>query len=158
MSNMVMSADIIPENQKDLYCIEDKIYLIYKKYSKAIFSHLTSMYLNLMIPSIPKYQDVTFGLKKNERTHNYDFNVHYCAEEHLSIGVVRSYTVFGNEVYCFDPERTLCGILMENPYDTYNNYKYIQVYNSYSYRNLNRLKAYSKLFKIEEYINQYNLI
>ena len=72
------------------------------------------------------------------------------------LGIVKRKTTFGNEVRCYDAERTICDLLRSrNRIDDETVISAIKNYAAYTKKDLNRLAAYAEKFRVSKILKQY---
>lgn len=93
------------------YQYYDKYYLFQQKNQAAIFSFVSALYLHDLVDSYPYDIDVTVYSGYN--THRFPSIVkpHYIKKELHELGKIEVTTRFGNKVYCYDKERTICDLI-----------------------------------------------
>lgn len=92
--------------------IEDEYYTFQHKCPKAIFSHETALYFHELSNRTPITIMITIpsGYNTKYLTDNkYKFS--YINNDLYELGKITIKTQFGNEVYCYDIERTICDIV-----------------------------------------------
>ena len=118
----------------------DEFYFFQYRYKKAIFSYETALYLLKVTDKIIQTMDVTVSA-------NYKFNktipgisVHYVKKAWLDLGVVEGKTMFGNIVWVYSYERTICDfILHKNEMDIEVYIKLLRSYTSYENKDVHKL-------------------
>ena len=72
------------------------------------------------------------------------------------MGMVWKKTTLGNEVRCYDAERTICDLLRSrNRMDEETVISAIKNYAAYKDKDLNRLAAYAEKFRVSKILKQY---
>ena len=72
------------------------------------------------------------------------------------MGMVWKKTTLGNEVRCYDAERTICDLLRSrNRMDKETVISAIKNYAAYKDKDLNRLAAYAEKFRVSKILKQY---
>lgn len=132
----------------------DDFYVLSYKYSKAIFSHETALYLLNMADREPIVYSVTLphGYKVDALTKQ-GIKTYTSIESRYNIGIIEVTTPNGHLVRCYDPERTICDIFRINidPQDKQVAMKeYLK-----KYKNISRLMQYAEIFKVNEKIKLY---
>ena len=88
---------------------------------------------------------------KDER---YDFT--YIKKELYELGKIKVKTPYGNFVYCYDMERTICDIVRNK--EKIERFQYVDALKRYAKlntRNSKKLYNYAKKFKIEKELQNY---
>lgn len=76
--------------------------------------------------------------------------------ELFKVGMVRKKTTFGNEVRCYDAERTICDLLRSrNRMDEETVISAIKNYAAFSNKDLNRLAVYAEKLRVAKILKQY---
>lgn len=142
---------ILPES------VHDDMYTLMLKSEKIIFSHDTALFLNGISERIPFEHSVT--VPSNAVLSDVlreDCNCFYIKPELFGLGMVRRKTTFGNEVRCYDVERTICDLLRSrNRMDEETVISAIKNYAAFSEKDLNRLAAYAEKFRVGKTLKQY---
>ena len=94
--------------------IEDSYFIFQYKCPKAIFSHETALYFHDLTDRTPIELMVTVPSKYNSRLlKNSEYKFSYIKDELYELGKTKVKTPYGNEVYCYDIERTICDIIRD---------------------------------------------
>jgi len=136
---------------------EDEIFNMQQRYRKGIFSLATSLFLHGLTDRTPNKYNMTFPLNYN--TSNVD-------KEHIisnrvkldlyELGRVKVKTPSGNEVYCYNPERTLCDILKtRSKTDIQLISEAFKNYVKSENRDIKLISEYSKIIGVEERLRNY---
>ncbi|WP_300409349.1 type IV toxin-antitoxin system AbiEi family antitoxin domain-containing protein [Lagierella sp.] len=139
--------------------INDDFALISLNNEKVIFSFHTALFLlglsdrspNVFHISVPQGYNVSH-LKKLKKK----IRVHYIKIENFDIGVTLVITPIGNEVQCYDMERSICDIVLER--DTIDKQVFTDAITRYfnnKEKNLRNLIKYSRKLGIENEIRKY---
>ena len=81
---------------------------------------------------------------------------YYIKPELLTLGMVWKKTTFGNEVRCYDAERTICDLLRSrNRIDEETVISAIKKYAAFKDKDLHRLAAYAEKFRVSKILKQY---
>ncbi|TYB87834.1 MAG: hypothetical protein FXF54_10705 [Kosmotoga sp.] len=142
--------------------IPDEYYLIQKKCKQGIFSHETALYFWGLSDRIPGKYHITVpsGYNVSHITSKYS-NVafHYIKPELLKMGKTTKETPFGQLVYVYDCERTICDILKnKNNMDRQIFSDAIKLYFSKKNIDLRKLSKYAKNLRVEEKLRIYTEI
>ncbi len=136
----------------------DELYILSKRYKNIIYSHETSLFLLDKIPNKPIAISVTVMSGSNTSTYtNKGLKVYSIKKELLYCGVIRIATKYGNEVYCYDYERTICDLIRSRK--RINNDALIKLIAGYvssndQYDNKNLL-AISEMMKVKNILQNY---
>ena len=133
----------------------DEYYLLYQKNQRVIFSFSSALYLYGLTDRIPYQMDVTLPSTYNSSHIKEDIIIHKVIEKYYSIGRTITKTMFGNEVACYDMERTICDLVrFRSKIDVEIFRKAINGYKIHPNRDFLKLRQYSKVFKILSKINE----
>ncbi len=156
-----VKAGVLERSRQGVYILPDSVhddmYTMMLRSEKIIFSHDTALFLNGLSERTPFEHSVTIPsnavlsdvLRK-------DCNCYYIKPELFELGMVRKKTSFGNEVRCYDAERTICDLLRSrNRMDEETVISAIKNYAAYSDKNLNHLAAYAEKFRVAKILKQY---
>lgn len=133
----------------------DEYYLLYKKNQRAIFSFSSALYLHGLTDRIPYQMEVTLPSTYNSSHIKEDVIIHKVIEKYYSLGRTIKKTMFGNEVACYDMERTICDLVrFRSKIDVEIFKKAINGYKTHPDRDFLKLRQYSAVFKISSKINE----
>lgn len=141
----------------DTNVFEDSYYVFQYQCTKAIFSHETALYFHdltdrtpiKIMSTIPSGYNTKFIKNKN-----YQFS--YLKEELYQLGKIEVLTPFGNKVYCYDIERTICDIVRnKEKIESYQFVDALQRYAKLKTKDINKLYEYAEKFKIKEELKKY---
>ena len=83
-------------------------------------------------------------------------NCYYVKPELYELGIVMKKTTFGNEVRCYNAERTICDLIRSRSrMDEETVISAIKNYAAYKDKDLNRLAAYAEKFRVSKILKQY---
>lgn len=123
----------------------------------AVFSLATALYFHNLSDRIPIIIDITVpynysgSLLKNKKV-----SLSYVKKEVLNIGVVEAETNFGNRVFVYDIERTICDIVKnKDKIDAEIFTKAMQKYASSKTRNSIKLYKYAEILNVKEKLSEY---
>ena len=137
--------------------VHDDMYTLMLRSEKIIFSHDTALFLNGLSERTPFAHTVT--IPSNTTLPNSvkeECNCYYIKPEYHQIGVVWKKTTFGNEVRCYDAERTICDLLRSRSrMDEETVISSIKNYAAYKEKELNRLAAYAEKFNVNKVLKRY---
>lgn len=137
--------------------VHDDMYTLMLRSEKIIFSHDTALFLNGLSERTPFEHSVT--IPSNTVLSNVlreDCNCYYIKPELFGLGMVHKKTTFGNEVRCYDAERTICDLLRSrNRMDGETVISAVKNYAAFSNKDLNRLAAYAEKFRVSRALKYY---
>lgn len=137
--------------------VHDDMYTLMLRTDKIIFSHDTALFLNGLSERTPFEHTVTIpsnsvlsGVLMEE------CNCYYVKPELYELGIVMKKTTFGNEVRCYNAERTICDLIRSRSrMDEETVISAIKNYAAYKDKDLNRLAAYAEKFRVSKILKQY---
>lgn len=137
--------------------VHDDMYTLMLRSKKVVFSHDTALFLNELSERTPFEHSVTIpsdsvlsGVLRDE------CNCYYIAPELFELGIVSRKTTLGNEVRCYDAERTICDLLRSrNRMDEEIVISGIKNYVASKDKDLNRLAAYAEAFRVSKILKRY---
>lgn len=142
---------VLPES------IHDDMYTLTLRSGKIIFSHDTALFLNGLSERTPFMHSVTIPnntrVSKNIQE---ECVCYYIKPELHQLGVVIRKTTLGNEVRCYNPERTMCDLFRSrNRIDEETVISAIKNYVASSYKDLNLLALYAVEFGVDKELKKY---
>ena len=156
-----VKAGLLERGRQGVYILPDSVhddmYTMMLRSDKIIFSHDTALFLNGLSERTPFEHSVTIPSDSvlSERLME-DCNCYYIKPELHDLGIVKKKTTFGNEVRCYDVERTICDLLRSrNRMDDETVISAIKNYAAYKDKDLNRLAAYAEKFRVSKILKQY---
>ena len=156
-----VKAGLLERGRHGVYILPDSVhddmYTMMLRSDKIIFSHDTALFLNGLSERTPFEHSVTIPSDSvlSERLME-DCNCYYIKPELHDLGIVKRKTTFGNEVRCYDAERTICDLLRSrNRMDDETVISAIKNYAAYTDKDLNRLAAYAEKFRVSKTLKQY---
>ena len=136
---------------------QDDMYMLKLSSEKIIFSHDTALFLNALSNRTPFMHSVT--IPNNTSLPNAisgECNCFYVKPELHQLGVINKKTTFGNEVRCYDPERTVCDLIRSRKrIDEETVVASIKNYAESKEKDLNKLATYSKKFRVDKDLKKY---
>ena len=137
--------------------VHDDMYTLMLRSDKIIFSHDTALFLNGLSDRTPFMHSVTIpsdsslpGSVKEE------CSCYYVKPELHKLGMITKVTTFGNEVRCYNAERTLCDILRSrNRLDEEMVISAIKNYVSSENKDLSLLSEYAAVFSVDKVLRRY---
>ena len=137
--------------------VHDDMYTLMLRSKKIIFSHDTALFLNGLSERTPFEHSVT--VPSNAVLSDVlreDCNCYYIKSELFELGMTWRKTTFGNEVRCYDAERTICDMLRSrNRMDEETVISAIKNYAAFKDKDLHRLAAYAEKFRVSKILKQY---
>ena len=137
--------------------VHDDMYTLMLRSEKIVFSHDTALFLNGLSERTPFEHTVTIPSNSvlSDRLKE-ECNCYYIKPELFEIGITKKKTTFGNEVRCYNAERTMCDLLRSrNRMDDETVISAIKIYAAYKEKDLNRLAAYAEKFRVSKILKQY---
>ncbi len=126
--------------------IHDDMYTLMTRSEYIVFSHESALFLNGLSDRTPFIHSVTIpartSLSAGLRS---ECNCYYIMRELHGLGLTTRKTTFGNEVRCYDAERTICDIIRSrNRLDEETFVMAIRNYAASPTKNINRLAEYAE--------------
>ena len=137
--------------------VHDDMYTLMLRSNKIIFSHDTALFLNGLSERTPFVHSVT--ISNNTRVSKVvreECVCYYIKPELYGLGMTVRKTTFGNEVRCYDAERTICDLLRSrNRIDEEMVISAVKNYAASSTKNLNVLGEYASKFGVDKTLKRY---
>lgn len=137
--------------------IHDDMYTLMLRSGKIIFSHDTSLFLDGLSERTPFVHSVT--IPNNTRVSKViqeECVCYYIKPELHQIGMTIRKTTLGNEVRCYNAERTICDLLRSrNRLDEETVISAIKNYVASSDKDLNLLAVYASKFGVDKELKRY---
>lgn len=136
---------------------EDGMYSLQNRYTKAIFSYETALYLLGLSEREPLQYEVTVPQGYNAtKIKQQNVNVYTVKPEWYNIGIIEYFTPMNNTIKTYSAERTLCDIFkgtckIEIQAKQYAVKEYLRRNN----KNIPLLMEYAKTLKVEKQLKQY---
>ncbi|SQF66581.1 MULTISPECIES: type IV toxin-antitoxin system AbiEi family antitoxin domain-containing protein [Streptococcus] len=130
----------------------DEYYFFQYRFSRAIYSYVSALYLQGFTDEIPQYFEVTVprGYRFNNPPQN--LAVHTVPKEIVDLGIISIKTPWGQTVKTYDFERIICDFIQNRKkIDNELFVKTLKAYVNYPNKNLTNLYQYAEKMKI---INQ----
>jgi predicted transcriptional regulator of viral defense system len=132
----------------------DEYYLLYEKNQRAIFSFSSALYIHGLTDRIPYQMEITLPSSYNSSHIDKDVIIHKVIEKYYSLGRTMKKTMFGNDVACYDMERTICDLVrFRDKIDVEIFKKALIGYKSHTDRDYQKLRQYAKTMRISKQIN-----
>lgn len=136
--------------------IYDEYYLFQLKHKNIVFSYNTALYFQNMTERTPFKMDVTTKRNTNLTSYKEQINLYRVNEKILDLGKIKVVTPFGNSVYSYNLERTVCDIINNKTnIDIETANKAIRNCIKSKEFNANKMFEYAKKMKIYEKIKNY---
>lgn len=136
--------------------IYDEYYLFQLKHKNIVFSYNTALYFQNMTERTPSKMDVTTKRNTNLASYKEQINLYRINENILDLGKTKVATPFGNSVYAYNLERTVCDIINNKTHiDIETANKAIRNCIKNKNFNVNKMFEYAKKMKIYEKIKNY---
>ena len=138
--------------------MEDEYYLSQYRCKKGIFSHETALYFHELADRTPFQIMITIPSGYNTRLlkEKNKYKFFYVAKNLHTIGKITMKTPYGNEVYVYDKERTICDCLKKKEQldsDLVN--EAVRRYSKTPGSDYAKLIKYAELFNIKELVRKY---
>ena len=137
--------------------VHDDMYTLMLRSEKIVFSHDTALFLNGLSERTPFEHSVTIPSNASlSQQLKEECKCYYIKPELYSLGIVWKKTTFGNEVRCYDAERTICDLLRSRGrMDEETVISAVKNYTGCKNRDLNRLAIYAEKFKVSKVLRRY---
>lgn len=137
--------------------IHDDMYTLMLRTDKIIFSHDTALFLNGLSERTPFTHSVTIPSNTKLSNSLQDECVCYYIKPELhQVGMIFRKTTLGNEVRCYNAERTICDLLRSrNRLDEETVISAIKNYAVSVDKDLNLLAIYAPQFGVEKILKRY---
>ncbi len=136
--------------------VYDEYYLFQLKHKNIVFSYNTALYFQNMTERTPSKMDITTKRNTNLALYKEKINLYRVNQEILSLGKIKVTTPFGNIVYAYNLERTVCDIINnKSNIDLETANKAIRNCIKSKQFNPNKMFEYAKKMKIYEKIKNY---
>ena len=137
--------------------VHDDMYTLMLRSNKIVFSHDSALFLNGLSERTPFAHSVT--ISNNTRVSKVvreECVCYYVKPELYELGMTVRKTTFGNEVRCYDAERTICDLLRSrNRIDEEMVISAVKNYAASSTKNLNALGEYASKFGVDKTLKRY---
>lgn len=137
--------------------VHDDMYTLMLRSEKIVFSHDTALFLNGLSERTPFTHSVTIpsNTKLSEPLRE-ECVCYYIKLELHQIGAITRKTTLGNEVRCYNAERTICDLLRSrNRLDEEIVISAIKNYAASADKDLNLLAEYASQFGVEKVLKRY---
>ena len=97
---------------------DDDYYIIQQRYKKIVYSYNTALFLMNETEVTPNQIEITIPREYNIRSFGEEIKLHYINKDYLYLGAIKLKSPYGNDVICYNLERTICDIVKnENSLD-----------------------------------------
>jgi predicted transcriptional regulator of viral defense system len=157
----LVKKGLIERIERGLYIdsskIEDSYFIFQYKCPKAIFSHETALYFHDLSDRTPIELMVTVPSGYNSRLlKNAEYRFSYIKEDLYELGKTTITTQYGNDVYCYDIERTICDIIRDkNKIEKYQFKDALKRYTELKVKDIAKLYKYAEKFNIKDEVKKY---
>lgn len=156
-----VKAGLLERERQGVYtlsgAIHDDMYTLMLRSDRIIFSHDTALFLNGLSERTPFTHSVT--IPSNTKLSNLlrdECVCYYIKPELHQVGAITRKTTLGNEVRCYNAERTICDLLRSrNRLDEETVIGAIKNYAASSDKNLNVLAVYAAQFSVDKVLKRY---
>ena len=142
---------ILPE------AVHDDMYTLMLRSENIVFSHESALFLHGLSDRTPFIHSIT--MPSNMAVPNSiknECNSFYVKPAWHGIGITKKPTTFGNEVRCYDAERTICDFLRtRRRCDEETVISAVKNYAAYDKKDLNRLSYYAGIFQVDKEVKRY---
>lgn len=137
--------------------VHDDMYTLMLRTEKVIFSHDTALFLNGLSDRTPFMHAITIPSNATlSKPLKEECDCYYIKPELYDLGMTWKKTTFGNEVRCYNAERTICDLLRSRSrLNEETVISAIKNYAAFKDKDLNRLAAYAEKFKVNEVLKRY---
>jgi predicted transcriptional regulator of viral defense system len=136
---------------------DDEMYRLQAKYTRAVFSHDSALFLHNLTDRNPLQYSVTVPAGYNSKNiQALGVKVYSIKKELYALGLTTGRTMFGREIKCYDMERTICDIIRSrNQMDIAILTDAIKRYSKLKDKNLPQLMRYAKRFRVTKLLRSY---
>lgn len=137
--------------------VEDDMYTLAAGYPRLVFSHESALFLNGLSDRTPFTHSVTIPKNTSlSATQRGKCICHYVKLELYDMGIITCRTVFGNEVRCYNAERTICDLVKaRNNTDVETLNSAMKNYAASKNKNIALLGSYASTMKVLREIQMY---
>ena len=157
----LVKKGLIERIERGLYIdsskMEDSYFIFQYKCPKAIFSHETALYFHDLSDRTPIELMVTVPSGYNSRLlKNAKYRFSYIKEDLYELGKTTITTQYGNDIYCYDIERTICDIIKDkNKIEKYQFKDALKRYTELKVKDIAKLYKYAEKFNIKDEVKKY---
>ncbi|MDO4328665.1 MAG: type IV toxin-antitoxin system AbiEi family antitoxin domain-containing protein [Lachnospiraceae bacterium] len=159
--SLYVKEGLLERGRRGVYILSDSIhddmYTLMLRSDKIIFSHDTALFLNGLSERTPFTHSVTIPSNTKLSSSLRDECVCYYIKPELhQVGAIRRKNTLGNEVRCYNAERTICDLLRSrNRLDEETVISAIKNYAVSPDKDLNLLAVYALRFGVDKVIKRY---
>ena len=156
-----VKAGLLERSRHGVYslpdAVNDDMYALMLRSSKIIFSHDTALFLNGLSERTPFRHTVTIPSDSAlPASIKGECNCFYIKPELHRLGMIEKKTTFGNNVRCYNMERTICDFLRSrNRCDEETLISAVKNYAVSKDKNLSVLSDYAKCLRVEKSLKHY---
>ena len=135
----------------------DGLYVLQLRSPRLVFSHETALWLNGLTDRDPLTVAVTIpsGAPLGARLRG-ECVCHYVKPELMELGLSKAKTIYGREVRCYSPERTICDIVRSEARTGVENFfGGLKAYAARRDKDISELMKIASAFGIEETVSKY---
>lgn len=140
LNRVVKGIYVLPET------IPDELYILSLLSDNVVYSHETALFYNGLSDRTPFRHSYTLPQgKRLSSGFSKGFGCHYCKPQYIELGKTIVRTTSGNEVPCYDAERTVCDIIKDrNKLDPEIYLSALRLYSRSEKKNLQNLSMYAE--------------
>lgn len=152
---------VLERGRRGVYILSDSVhddmYTLMLRSDKIIFSHDTASFLNGLSERTPFIHSVTIPSNTNlSDVLRNECVCYYIKPELHQLGVITRKTTLGNEVRCYNAERTICDLLRSRSrLDEETVISAIKNYAVLPDKDLNLLAIYAEKFSVDKVLKRY---
>lgn len=142
---------ILPES------VHDDMYTLMLRSENIIFSHESALFLLELTERTPFEHSVTIPSDTSlPESVSGECKCYYIQPKLHRLGMIYAKTTFGNQVRCYNAERSICDLLRSrNRMDEETVISSLKKYAAWNDKNINRLSEYALTFHIEKKLKSY---
>lgn len=135
----------------------DSMYILHLRCEQAVFSHDTALFFHDLTDREPMQYAVTVKTGYNpSKLKKEGIQVYSIKKELHELGLIKMKTTFGNEVYVYNMERTICDLIRSR--STIESQVFTDALKQYAKKkdkDLRKLMKYAKELHVESILRQY---
>ena len=134
--------------------LADQMFVLQNTYPELVFCLETALAVHDLVDTLTTVYEVV--IPKGHRINNKYNNVisYQKTKTNYNLGLITIENSIGNKIRCYDMERTICDIIINQEKVTNENFfKAIHTYNKHTNKNTDKLMQYAKKLKIEKEVN-----
>lgn len=138
----------------------DEMYIIHLRNKNAVFSHESALYMHNLIDSEPTAVMLTVPKGYNAKhLKERECRVYYVPTDIFEMGRIEKETNFGNKVYVYDMDRTICDIIRyKDKLEIQTFQTALREYMRSKDKNIHNLMKYAEKMKISDKVRVYTEI